>query len=196
MKEINLNSRGKYGSAKDKALSPNKRKEVLKSLKDDKNKVLFILGAYAGMRVGEIEQCRLNWLERLDIEGKEVLAINIPHECRDINNKYSIWRPKTKNGRTTYLFDKELYLEVENFYKYNEGFSIGIRALQNRCYKITGVSPHALRATAQNYFKYEEGFTAEVIATILGHKDIRTTLQHYNSMNRAQVEAYLIKNGD
>ena len=190
---IEINTRVKYGSAKDKALTPSKRKEVYKSLDNAKDRTIFILGAYAGLRVGEIQQCRKEWLQRVSINNKEVLAITIPDECRDINNLYSLWRPKTKRGRVTYIIDKEFYLDVENYYNNNDkGIKLTIRAIQNRVYKMCSVSVHSLRATAQNYFKYELGYTAEVIATLLGHKDIRTTLQHYNSMNNAQVEAYLI----
>jgi integrase len=193
MEVININARGKYGSSKDKALTPNKREEVYKNLKDNKDKVIFILSAYAGLRVGEIYQMRKEWLERTFFNEKEVLKINIPNECRDIRNKYRIWRPKTKSGRSTYIFDKERFLEVESFFNYNESLGLAIRTIQYRVYKMCGVSIHSLRATAQNYFKYEMNFPAEVIAVFLGHKDIRTTLQHYNTLNVAQAESFLIQ---
>jgi len=190
---LNINARGKYGNSKDKALEPKVREQVLKSLQNNKDRVIFILTAYAGLRVGELQQLRTSWISRSNFGDKEVLCIDIPNECRDINNKYSIWRPKTKRARRTYLFDKELFLEVENYYKYNESINLSVRGLQQKSYRLFKVNIHALRATAQNYFKYELNLTTEIIAVMLGHKDIRTTLQHYTSLNTAQAESYLIK---
>jgi integrase len=190
---ININTRGKYGSAKEKALTPNERVRIYSECKDNKDKIIFILSAYAGLRVGEITQVRTEWLKRDKFGDKEVLSIAIPNECRDLRNKYKIWKPKTKNSRTTYLFSKELWLEVENYFKYNESIGLSLRGIQERCYRLTKVSIHGMRATAQNYFKYEMDLPAEVIAVFLGHKDIRTTLQHYNTLNKAQAESFLIQ---
>jgi len=197
MKIINLNQRGKYGSAKDKALSPNKRDEVYKNIRDQTDKVIFILSAYAGLRVGEIEQMRSEWIERTHFNKKEVLAINIPAEDRNIKNKKMIWRPKTRRQRTTYIFDKELFLEVETYFRHYPLIKLSIRSIQNRVYKMCGVSIHSLRATAQNYYKYELQLPTEIIAVMLGHRDVRTTLQHYTTLNKAQAESYLVnKFGD
>jgi len=190
MKKINLNARGAYGSAKDKALTPTQRVSIYKNISDKTNKVIFVLGAYAGMRVGEIEQCRKEWLSREYIAEQEILAITIPNECRNVKNKKSIWRPKTKRGRTTYIFDKDKWLEVESYFESNEFIPLTTRSMQNRCYNMTGISIHSLRATAQNYFKYELQLIPEVIASMLGHRDVRTTMQHYNTMNRSQTESY------
>jgi integrase len=66
-----------------------------------------------------------------------------------------------------------------------------MRGLQERSYRIAGVSPHKLRATAQNYFNYELQLPFNVIAVILGHKKVETTIKHYNSLDEAQVESYL-----
>ncbi|MFO7814407.1 MAG: hypothetical protein R6V14_01485 [Halanaerobiales bacterium] len=191
IKKINIKARGKYGSAKDKALKPDKRKEILRSL-SGRDKVAFILSAHAGLRVGEIEQCRKEWLERKTFKEKEVLAISIPAECRNIQNKYEIWRPKTKRERTTYIFEPELYSDVEAYFNYNESVKLTIRGLQDVSYRKFGVNIHSLRATAQNYMKYELLLPTEIIAVMLGHKDVRTTLQHYTSLNTAQAESYLI----
>jgi len=191
MKTINIKTRGKYGSAKDKALTPDKRKEVLKTL-SGKEKIIFILGAYAGLRVGEIEQVRKEWLSRKVFNQKEVLAIDIPAECRNIHNKYEIWRPKTKRPRSTYIFEPEIYTELEAYFNYVDSVKLSVRGLQDLSYRKFGVNIHSLRATAQNYFKYELNMPTEIIAVMLGHKDVRTTLQHYTSLNTAQAESYLI----
>jgi integrase len=191
MEEININSRGGYGSSKDKALTPTDRTEILKKV-DGKYKIVFILGAYAGLRVGEIAQCRKSWLKRINFDNKEVLGISIPAECRDIKNQYKIWRPKTKRERTTYLFNPELYAEVEAFFNYCDNVKLSVRGIQDISYKQFGVNIHSLRATAQNYFKYELNMPTEIIAVMLGHRDVRTTLQHYTSLNTAQAESFLI----
>lgn len=190
-KIIDLNKRGKYGSAKDKAKSLKELQELLKILKDPKSRMIIILCGFAGFRVGELTQLRKEWLNRIDFNGKEVLSINIPNECRDINNKYSIWRPKTKRERTTYLFDKELFLEVEHFYLYNESINLKIRGLQNRTYKLIGVSIHSLRASATNYYRFIN-MPIEVTSVFLGHKEIKTTQKHYSSLNKAMAENYLL----
>jgi len=199
MKEINLNSRGKYGSAKEKALNPDERIKLYSKLKQQKDKIILLLGAYAGLRVGEIEQIRKTWIKRKSFAGVEVLAITIPKEDRNIRNKYLLWQNKSKKERTTYLFLKEDWLEVESHFNINESINLSIRGIQERVYKFTSVilfkkkSIHTLRATAQNYLKYERSLIPEVIAVMLGHKDIRTTMKHYDSMNTPQAESYLIQ---
>lgn len=199
MKKVNLNKRGDYGSAKDKALNPTDRETLYSKLKHQQDKVIFLLGSYAGLRVGEIEQIRKDWIERKKFNNKEVLAITIPLECRNMRNKYFIWKSKSKKQRTTYLFNKEQWLEVESYFNVNENVNLSIRGLQERVYRFTAMillkkkSIHTLRATAQNYLKYEMNLIPEVIAVILGHEDVRTTLQHYNTLDTAQAESFLIQ---
>jgi len=197
--EINLNARGKYGSSKDKALTPDERVKMIKSLNKDSDRVIFILTAIAGLRVGELEQVRKEWIEIKHLNNVELMAINIPNECKNIHNLRMIWRPKTKRERTTYIFEKDLYLEVKHYFNHNDSIGIKIRAIQERVYKLCAnillkkKSIHCYRATAQNYMKYERGLIPEVIAVMLGHKDIRTTMAHYNTMDKAQTESYLIQ---
>lgn len=193
MKEVDLNSkkRGKYGSVKDKALTPAEVETIYLGLKSNKDRCIFILGAYAGLRVGELVQMRREWLERKKFGEKEVLCVNIPNESRDIKNKYSIWRPKTRRERTTYIFKKELFLEVENYFEHNESLGYSIRGLQAWSYANLGRCIHSLRATAVNYLRYVENFSIEEISVMLGHKNIKTTQNHYKTQNKATTEYVL-----
>lgn len=195
-----INLKQEYGKSKDKALPPKERDELHKQLKDTKDKILFILGAYGGLRVGEIAQCRFNWLEWKEFNDEKVLAINIPNEDKDSKNLYKLWRPKTKKGRTTYIFKNDCANELYFYFKHNErGLQLTERALRYRVSRSWGLknfSPHALRAMAQNYFLYELNFEPKVIAVMLGHSDIRTTMKFYNTMNKASVESYLVNRGN
>jgi len=192
-KEIKIiKPRGAYGSSKDKALNPKKRDKLLDEITDLKNRVIYILGAFGGLRVGEIEQTRASWLERTKFGTKEVLAINIPAECRNNFDLYSLWRPKTKRPRTTYIFKAELAAEVYAFFLHNDHLNLKVRTMQERCYKFAGTSIHSLRATAQNYFNYDLQLPYTIIAVLLGHRKIETTMKHYTSLNRAQAEGFLI----
>lgn len=196
MKTINLTE--KRGSAKDKALTPTEREKLYPTIKNDKYEIIFLLGAYAGLRVGEIVQCRFKWLEIIKTEDKEILAINIPNEDRDIFNKLKLWRPKTKRERSTYILESNFLYKVYEWFKNNpDGVQMTRQAIDNyirrRWIPVLGrnFSAHALRSTAQNYMRYEKGIDPIVIQGFLGHADARTTLKHYNSMNKASSEAYL-----
>jgi len=204
MKEINLRA---TGHSKDKALTPSERDRLRTELKHEKLRIVFILGAYAGLRCREIAQTRFSWIEWQEIEGKKILVLNIPTEARDIRNKYKLFRPKTKVGRTTYIFDNELANEVYFYYKHNiDGLVVSESYIRREVRKHfntmlgrsldyedkhLAVSTHALRSTAQNYFKFELGHADEFIQLCFGWKDLRTIQNHYRTMNRASGESYL-----
>lgn len=199
MKVINL--RTPYGSSKDKALEPRERELLFKEVKDRKTRIILILGAYAGLRVGEMRQCRFSWLEFKDINEQEVLCINIPDEDRHVENKLKIWRPKTRKGRTTYVLNNKYAHELFAWYENNECIDmcedhISMYVIKKKLNLILErtenlLTAHALRSTYQNYLLYECNYEPKFIAVVLGHKDIRTTMKHYNTMNKASAESYL-----
>jgi len=197
MKHIDV--RDKRGSAADKALTPTEKILLQNKLTDSKDRIIFILGAYAGMRATEISQCRLEWLQIEVIKEHKVLFINIPAEFKDTRNLKRKIETKSRESRRTYVFDPYMMNEVWFWYKNNiKGLLMSRQAIDHRIrrrwYKILvrgNFSTHALRASAQNYFRYEMKLPDVVIQTILGHKDIKTTLLHYNSKTAAQVEEYL-----
>jgi integrase len=210
---IHIDLTNKRGSAKDKAMSEDEYlilKDKLDKIKQQRERVILFLGARAGLRVSEIIQCRLKWLSVKKIGSKEVLEINIPNEDQDIKNLKSKWyvkntaKTKKNKQRTTYLFNPDEYHEVLNFFMYNQkGVNYTRQHINTEIVKKkfsnlidrkqdNQLTAHSLRATAQNYLYYVKNLDSKFIAVILGHEDIRTTLQHYNSMNKASAESYLI----
>lgn len=123
MKVINLNARGKYGKSADKSLEFEELEFLRYGLEDKKERLILIATAYAGLRIGELVQCRKEWL-RWDVlvSGEDklrVLAIDIPEKTRNILNLYSNWNPKTKSKRTTYIIDENLAELFYGFYMDN-----------------------------------------------------------------------------
>ena len=210
---LTINLRKKRGSAKDRAMSEDeyqKLKDNLDKIKDKKERVILFLGARAGLRVSEIIQCRLSWLKVKKIGDKEVLEINIPNDDYDIRNPRKRWyvkntaREKKNKQRSTYMFNPDEYNEVLSFYMYNpKGVNVSRQHItsnivRKRFSKLISrnddnhLTAHSLRATAQNYLYYVMNLDAKFIAVVLGHEDIKTTMTHYNTMNKASAESYLI----
>jgi len=200
-KEININKRKAYGSSKDKSITYTERENLINNLENTRDRVILIAGAYAGMRQGEIVQCRLDWLEWQNYNNIKILAINIPDETRDLKNKLKLWRPKTKRPRTTYIFDSMLAREFYNFFKDNpKGINLCERNLSEYRVKIImgnmigrKISSHCLRAGATNYLIKEIGLDVGDASTILGHRDERTTLDHYKGLSKSNTEANINK---
>lgn len=198
VKHINLSQ--KRGAAKDKALSPEEREILLNKIIKSHHRIILMLGGFGGLRVEEICQCRFSWLERTKLKDKEVLRIKIPAEDRDARNKLKLWRPKTRKARTAYIFENDILNEIYFWFQNNPGgLKISRQAIHDIVKKhfcrIIGrkeFCTHALRSTAQNYLLYEKDFKPKFVAIVLGHADMRTTIKHYNSMNQASAESYLM----
>lgn len=200
MKEIKLNVRGKYGSAKDKALTVTERLKLFDVLLDRKDRVILILGALAGMRQGEMVQCRKSWLSWKDFGDTKVLVITIPNECRNMKMKYEVWRPKVRRGRITYVFNPVYARELFNFYQVTESINLVERNISEYRVKYKmgdiinrKISGHCLRAGATYYLRKEVGLDDIDIASMLGHKDLRTTHGHYTAINTANTEASIMQ---
>jgi len=195
-----INLKKSYGKSKDKALTPDERDKLKNYIKNARDRALFFVMTYGGLRVGEVEQLRFEWLKKKVNEKnkKTYLTIHIPEKTKDIRNKKKIWQPKTKRERYVYIFDPEVYNEIYIYLQMNEDwFNISQRQIRNIVYKWgklinKKISPHGLRATAQNYLKYELGLRIEVISYILGHKCVDTTQKYYDTRDKAQVEFYLM----
>ncbi len=192
-------------SAKDNTITTNEFDELYKVLLKPKHKIILLLGARAGLRVQEINQCRTSWLEIVKINDNDVLAINIPDECRDLKNKYALWRPKSKKKRTTYILDNGQANYVFHWFANNEeGINLTRQHITTNIIKEVyrkvinkQITTHGLRATCQNYWGWTLGLDIRFIQACLGHVDYRTTMKHYQSMNKestqSMLESYLVK---
>lgn len=197
---IEIDLQQERGSAKEHSLTLKERQILEKELKN-KDRIIYIVGSYAGLRVTEIAQCRFSWFEYILVGDKKVLAVNIPSKDRDSRNKYKLFQTKNRTARTTYIFDLELATEVYAYYKYNsEGLLISRERIWQRiktwnkylARENNNIHPHALRSTAQNIWKFELGHDDTFIQLCFGWKDFNTMVSHYRTMNKASGESYLI----
>ena len=137
---------------------------------------LFMLGLYfSGARISELLDVRLSDVVSLD--GK--VTIKIRHG-------------KMRRERTAYL-PLILYNEIRKvFQSKNQIYLLEKKAggSYNRCYVSTGLSkaakkhdirlwPHKLRHSKAMYLKDHRNLSADQIAKALGHKSVKTTLDHY-----------------
>lgn len=193
----------KYGSSKDKALLPSEFKVLNEKLINPQDRIILLLGYIGGMRAGEIIQARTEWFNWIDLDNSKVLSINIPSECRDIKNLYAMWRPKTKRGRTMYIIDPIYATEIYGYFQHKN--SIDIKSERNLSeyrvkVKFTALLPprlhklssHCLRAGCTDYLR-TKGFGVRDVAYMLGHKDERTTLGHYNKPTEAGVQSSIME---
>lgn len=196
-----IDLRNKRGSAKEHSLNLKERK-ILEQNLAKQNKIIYILGAQAGMRAEEIEQTRFNWLEWVEFQNQNVLSINVPNFDRNVRKKIKQFKTKNRDGRTTYIFDRDFAQYLYTWYESHEdGLKISRQAIWKRVKKWNvlinrednSLHPHALRSTAQNIWKFEFGFDDIFIQLCFGWKDMNTMIKHYRTMNKASGESYLIQ---
>lgn len=149
-----------------------------------------LLCLYAGLRIGEL--CALRWSD-IDFDGKTltvkrtVQRIVVPgHMTKTILLETD---PKSESSRRTIPLASEL-LEIlsrfkgEQRYVFGEEKPLDPRTMQNRFKKILkeagidGRTFHTLRHTfATNCV--ENGMDVKTLSEILGHSDVKTTLNRY-----------------
>jgi len=196
MKHINLTTT--RGKAKDTALNT-KEKEILLNKLNFKDKIIYILGCEAGLRVTEIAQLRFSWFEKVEINNKIIYSLNIPDQDRDILNKKKLFKTKNREARTTYIFNSELGSYLYAFYESNtnglqltrQGIHYKVKSWLKYLPNKIRLHPHSLRATAQNKFKFELQLDDSFIQLCFGWKDIKTVLNHYRTLNKQSGESYL-----
>ncbi|MCI8549855.1 MAG: site-specific integrase [Lachnospiraceae bacterium] len=156
----------------------------------DKFMSAVLLCLYAGLRIGEL--CALRWSD-IDFDGKTltvkrtVQRIVVPgHMTKTILLETD---PKSESSRRTIPLASEL-LEIlsrfkgEQRYVFGEEKPLDPRTMQNRFKKILkeagidGRTFHTLRHTfATNCV--ENGMDVKTLSEILGHSDVKTTLNRY-----------------
>jgi integrase len=204
MKHIDL--RTKRGCAKDLALSPITERDYLyKTLTDTKDRIIFLLGCYAGMRSEEIGQCRFTWLEWEEYGESKILTINIPLEDKNTRLPYKKFKQKKDWKTGIYVFDNEIANEIWFWFMNNkDGLKISRQSITTRRVKPhfgkllnRTITTHALRSTFINYVTQElrlpngEKPDPMFVKTLLRHRDLRTTMKHYKTENKAQQQSYL-----
>lgn len=143
----------------------------------------MLLALFTGMRLGEL--CALEWKDISD--GK----IKVRKTMQRIGGKIEILPPKTQSSFREIPIPKELVFIVESKRK-QEGYVLTRdngkftepRLLQMKFKKYTaecGISDinfHALRHTFATRC-VEAGFDIKTLSEILGHSDVKTTLNKY-----------------
>ena len=211
---INIDLTEKRGSAKDLALTPAERSKLLTELNDNKDRVILLLGCYAGLRAEEISEMRYSWLEWANLNEIRVLKIKIPvsdistrkQHYKDGGLKYGKFKQKKEWKTAIYIFDLDIANQIYYFYENNkDGLqmsrqNITTSRVSKHFKAIIGrdITTHALRGTYANYitqeFRFPNGEKPDpmFVKTQLRHKDLRTTMKHYKSETIAHQEAYLM----
>jgi len=185
----------KIKHSKDYALNKEEREELEKLIKTPKQKIIFYLTAYAGLRRGEVAQCRLEWLsfEKFNFNGeeKEYLVINIPYRTTDIRKPKYIWKAKTRQAeRTTIIFNEKISSYVLSYFEQNpkgiycsEDYIYKVVAGKKEKYSFTNLInkelfPHSLRSTYV-YILKEYGLQDNEIEFLMGWEDVRTIKNYF-----------------
>lgn len=172
-----------------RVLSTNEQKILLKYLAEDDNPyhLSIILAMYTGMRIGEI--CALQWE---DVE-ENVIHINKTMQRMKSGEKTEIIisSPKTITSKRDIPISVQLIEILKNYRQENgyvvcqeSGKYIEPRLLQQhfkriiQCCNIPPANFHSLRHTFATRC-VEVGVDVKTLSEILGHSDVKTTLNKY-----------------
>ena len=181
----------RVGKKEMRVLSINEQKKLEQILKDDIDvyKFAILLALYTGMRIGEI--CALQWK---DISDNSISIYKTMHRLYDANGNSKIFidSPKTANSIRIIPYPIVLNSYIENFRGNEDEFVLSTfklkiiepRLLQLKFKKIVescdfdDVTFHTLRHTFATRC-IECGFDVKSLSEILGHSDVKTTLNKY-----------------
>lgn len=174
-----------------RVLSINEQRNLERILKDDIDiyKFAILLALYTGMRIGEI--CALQWK---DISNNSISIYKTMHRLYDVNGNSKIFidSPKTTNSIRIIPYPLLLNSYIESFRGNEDDFVLSTfelkkiepRLLQLKFKKIIescdfdDVTFHTLRHTFATRC-IECGFDVKSLSEILGHSDVKTTLNKY-----------------
>lgn len=182
----------KCQNKKPQIFNENEVETIIRKAKEADEEYIFgiYLCLYTGLRIGEI--CALQWGD-IDIERNVIKVSKTISRLYDKQNKTQIHidRPKTESGyreipiplsiapeirnrkksdKAYVLTGKEEYLEPRRYYdKY--------RKFLNEC----GIKPHSFHCIRHTFATHcvEIGFDPKTLSEILGHSDVRITLDRY-----------------
>lgn len=169
-------------------LEQNKLEFYLKEKSDIYSLAVFI-SLYSGLRIGEL--CALKWG---DVQNQTICVNKTMIRLKDDNNKSSVMicEPKTENSNRTIPIPAFLNEIMEQHRKTNDDYVISTdkldfvepRLMQLKFKKITDicnleqVTFHTLRHTFATRC-VECGFDIKTLSEVLGHSDVKTTLNKY-----------------
>lgn len=165
-----------------------------------RNKLLLLLLAETGMRIGEL--LGVNYAKDLELE-KNILRVEVREDNENnAKAKYAEYRntyfsDATKEVLMLYLSENaELLSQTEYLFIVLHGKTKGKPLTVNAVYsmlrqleKATGIdaTPHMLRHYFANA-RRKAGYELLLISTLLGHKNLRTT-EEYLSVSEEELEA-------
>lgn len=187
-----------------RVLSVSEQTILEKYLRQNMNLYKFgvILALYTGMRVGEL--CALQWE---DIKDRTIVIDKTLHRIRDGNKTVlEITEPKTKTSYRVIPIPIVIAPLIEEFraegsvIKNRNGKAVEPRLMQMTFEKfidecgLPKTNFHALRHTFATRC-VEAGFDIKSLSEILGHTDVRTTLNKYvhSSLEQKQKNMDLLK---
>ena len=174
-----------------RVLSVNEQKVLERFLKNNMNNYCFgiLFALYTGVRIGEL--CALKWG---DVEEGVVKINKTMHRLRDANGKSVVMidKPKTVSSNRAIPLPDFLRIEAEKRRTSPDSFLLADeniervepRLLQKRFKAVTDacglkdVTFHTLRHTFATRC-IECGFDPKTLSEILGHSDVKTTLNRY-----------------
>lgn len=152
-------------------------------------KFAALLALYTGMRIGEI--CALQWK---DISSNTIIINKTMNRLKNLDGKSEIVidTPKTNSSNRTIPYPRFLSEIVENMRRNGECFVLSTNSLNHieprllqikfsnilaEC-SLENVTFHTLRHTFATRC-VECGFDIKTLSEVLGHADVKTTLNRY-----------------
>jgi integrase len=169
---------------------------LLSAARGDRFEALFVLAVTLGMREGEL--LGLRWQD-IDLERRRLTVRG--NATRALDGTHVITAPKTVAGRRTLALPMLCVAALERTSRVGDlvwpaldGGPLPASSLYRRwtsMRKRAGVRPvslHALRHTAAT-LALEDRLPAHVVAAMLGHSSVATTLRLYAHVTHASTEA-------
>jgi len=177
-----------YGSG----LMFNKRKIAFMSKTKERDLAIITLMLGTGIRVSE---CVGLDASDIDIEnnsftvtrkGGDKAILYFSDEVREALQEYIFWLDEQREKKTAFAVR---IVDLNALFISSKGNRISVRAIENlvkdyakSAAPLKKISPHKLRSTYGTNL-YRETQDIYIVADVLGHKDVKTTIKHYADMS-------------